>query len=162
MPSYSILIGYFKTGWGIERGFDWTHEPPLDLPLNIWAMAWDFQQCGMCDQQSLRSACAYAQSDQSICQSLEYSMTVKLLPEHHLEFLSLTGGCTCSSESTYVKIPHCWKSHVMAQLSRFSKTRVTYLFWLVYNCFMTWGFALNIFNCIRKLHCAWCVSSVSD
>ena len=27
-----------------------------------WASAWDFQQCGMCDQQSLRSACAYAQS----------------------------------------------------------------------------------------------------
>ena len=36
------------------------------LPYN-WAGAWDFQQCGMCDQQSLRSACAYAQSDQSLC-----------------------------------------------------------------------------------------------
>ena len=33
----------------------------------IWANAWDFQQCGMCDQQSLRSACACAQSDQSLC-----------------------------------------------------------------------------------------------
>ena len=33
----------------------------------IWASAWDFQQCGMCDQQSLRSACAYAQSDHSLC-----------------------------------------------------------------------------------------------
>ena len=33
----------------------------------IWASAWDFQQCGMCDQQSLRSACACAQSDQSLC-----------------------------------------------------------------------------------------------
>ena len=42
------------------------------------ASACDFQQCGMCDQQSLRSACAYAQSDQSISSSLEYSMTVKL------------------------------------------------------------------------------------
>ena len=31
------------------------------------AMTRDFQQCGMCDQQSLRSACAYAQSDQSLC-----------------------------------------------------------------------------------------------
>ena len=30
-------------------------------------VAWDFQQCGMCDQQRLRSACAYAQSDQSLC-----------------------------------------------------------------------------------------------
>ena len=27
-------------------------------------------------------------------------MNVKLLTEHHLEFLSLTGGCTGSSEST--------------------------------------------------------------
>ena len=33
----------------------------------IWAATWDFQQCGMCDQQSLRSACAYAQSDQTFC-----------------------------------------------------------------------------------------------
>ena len=33
-------------------------------------------------------------------------MSVKLLTEHHLEFLSLTGGCTGSSESTLVKMPH--------------------------------------------------------
>ena len=64
----------------------------------------------MCDQQSLRSACAYAQSDQSLCLSLEYSMTVRLLTEHHLEFLSLKGGCTVSSESTLVKMSHCRKS----------------------------------------------------
>ena len=43
-------------------------------------------------------------------------MTVRLLIEHHLEFLSLQGGCTCSSESTLVKTPHCWKSHVAAHL----------------------------------------------
>ena len=36
-------------------------------------------------------------------------MSVKLLTEHHLEFLSLKGGCTGSSESTLVKMPHCWK-----------------------------------------------------
>ena len=42
---------------------------------------------------------------------------IKLLTEHHLEFLSLKGGCTCSSESTHVKMPHCWKSHVTAHLS---------------------------------------------
>ena len=71
----------------------------------------------MCDQQSLRSACAYAQSDQSLCLSLEYSMTVKLLNEHHLEFLHLKGGCTGSSESTHVKMPHCWKSHVTAHIT---------------------------------------------
>ena len=43
-------------------------------------------------------------------------MSVKALTEHHLEFISLTGGCTGSSESTLVKIPHCWKSHVMAHM----------------------------------------------
>ena len=57
-----------------------------------------------------------AQSDQSLCLSLEYSMTVKLLTEHQLEFLSLKGGCTGSSESILVKMPHCWKSHVTAHL----------------------------------------------
>ena len=43
-------------------------------------------------------------------------MSVKLLTEHHLEFLSLKGGCTGTSESTLVKMPHCWKSHVAAHL----------------------------------------------
>ena len=43
-------------------------------------------------------------------------MSVKLLAEHHLEFLSIKGGCTGSSESTLVKMPHCWKSRVTAQL----------------------------------------------
>ena len=41
-------------------------------------------------------------------------MNIKLLTEHLLEFLSLKGGCTGSSESTFVKMPHCWKSHVAA------------------------------------------------
>ena len=43
-------------------------------------------------------------------------MSVKLLTEQHLEFLSLKGGCTGLSESTLVKMPHCWKLHVAAQL----------------------------------------------
>ena len=43
-------------------------------------------------------------------------MTLRLLTEHHLEFLSLNGGCTSSSESTVVKMPHCWKSNVAAHL----------------------------------------------
>ena len=42
-------------------------------------------------------------------------MNVKLLTEHHLEFLSIKEGCTGSSESTLVKVPLCWKSHVVAQ-----------------------------------------------
>ena len=32
-------------------------------PVLEIASAWDFQQYGMCDQQSLRSACANAQSN---------------------------------------------------------------------------------------------------
>ena len=32
-----------------------------------WARAWDFQQFGMWHHQSLISACAYAQSDKSLC-----------------------------------------------------------------------------------------------
>ena len=43
-------------------------------------------------------------------------MTVKLLTEHHLEFLSLKRGFAGSSESTLVKTPHCWRSHAMARM----------------------------------------------
>ena len=44
-------------------------------------------------------------------------MSVKLLADYQLEFLSLNGGCTGLSESTLVKMPHCWKSHVTAHIS---------------------------------------------
>ena len=44
-------------------------------------------------------------------------MSVKLLTEHHLEFLSLKEGCTGLSESTLVKMPYCWKSHAVAHIS---------------------------------------------
>ena len=52
-------------------------------------------------------------------------MSVKLLTEHHLEFLSLKGGCTGSPMSKLVKMLHCWKSHVSTQiiLFLFSKDR---------------------------------------
>ena len=43
-------------------------------------------------------------------------MIVKLLTEHHSEFLSLKGGCRGSSESTLVKMSNCWKSHSAAQM----------------------------------------------
>ena len=47
-------------------------------------------------------------------------MIVKLLTEHHLEFLSLKGGCkkkkTGSSESTLVKMSNCWISHAKAEI----------------------------------------------
>ena len=52
-------------------------------------------------------------------------MIVKLLTKHHLEFLSLTGGCRGSSESTFVKVSNCWESHAPDHL------RQTYLYMLV-------------------------------
>ena len=55
-------------------------------------------------------------------------MSVKLLTELNLKFLSLKGGCTGSPESTLVKMPHCLKSRAMAQLyllySLFLSTKV--------------------------------------
>ena len=64
----------------------------------------------------LRPGYPYAQSYQSLCQLLKYYMTVQLLTEHHLEFLSLKGGYTGSYESTLVKTPHYLKLRVEAQL----------------------------------------------
>ena len=43
-------------------------------------------------------------------------MIVKLRTEHHLEFLSFKRGCTGSSESALVKMPHCLKSHATAHM----------------------------------------------
>ena len=85
-----------------DCGISWSYsktcvKQPLEIRQNKdlndkWASAWNFQQLCMCDQQSLRSARAYA--DQSLCLLLEYPMSIKLLTEHHLRFLSLKGGCT--------------------------------------------------------------------
>ena len=54
-------------------------------------------------------------------------MSVKILTEHHLELLSLKGGCTGWPEATLVKMPHCWKSHVVAHFltRRFSLSKQT-------------------------------------
>ena len=43
-------------------------------------------------------------------------MIFRPLTEHHLEFLNLKGGYIGSSESTLIKMPHCWKSHAMAHI----------------------------------------------
>ena len=50
-------------------------------------------------------------------------MIVKLPTEHHLEFLSLKGGCRGSSESTLVKMSNCWKSHAAAHIVFFLKQK---------------------------------------
>ena len=46
-------------------------QPLCIFCTNKWAAIWDFQQCGTCEYQRLRPACAYAQSDQSLCKSLK-------------------------------------------------------------------------------------------
>ena len=43
-------------------------------------------------------------------------MTFKLLTEHYLEFRSLKGSRAGSSESSLVKMPQFWKSHVTAHI----------------------------------------------
>ena len=70
----------------------------------------------MYDKQRLGPACEYAQSDQILCLSLEYSMPGKLLIEQHLDFLFLKGGYTGSPKSIHVKMPHCLKSHVAVHI----------------------------------------------
>ena len=74
-------------------------------------------------------------------------MTVKLLTELHLEFLSVKGGCTGSSESIYVKMPHCWKSHVAAQLFAFYYLALTRC---VLGNFMLLAWSADIFS--KKIH----------
>ena len=66
----------------------------------------------MYDQQWLRPACAYAQSDQSLCQSLEYSRSVKLLAEHHLKFLRLKGGWAAQARLS-LHLLNCQIVHVV-------------------------------------------------
>ena len=46
-----------------------------------------------------------AQSGQNLALS-RLAMSGKLLTEHHFVYLSLKDGCTGSSESIHVKIPH--------------------------------------------------------
>ena len=80
----------------------------------------DSQQCGMCNQQRLRPACACPKSDQSLCWLLEYSpyppsgSAHEVLTEQHLEFLSSKEGCTGLSKFIYFQMTHCWKSHATA------------------------------------------------
>ena len=56
---------------------------------------------------------AHTHSHQSLCKSLECSMTINLQTEQHLEFLSLKGGCTGSSEAALDKC-HIVGNHITA------------------------------------------------
>ena len=47
------------------------------------------------------------------------------------------GGCTGSGESTLVKMPHCWKSHVTAHLSRDHETHSLFIQYItISSCFL--------------------------
>ena len=74
-------------------------------------------------------------------------MSVKLLTEQHLEFLSLKGGCTGSSEYIHVKMHYCWKSHVMTQMC---------IIFFVYNHFRISDriFCIGLHNTTNIQHCA--------
>ena len=76
----------------------------------------------MCDQQGLISAYSYAQSDQSLCFSLEYSMSIKPLTEHDLEFLRLKGDCVQARLSLHLSKCHIVGNH-MSRLNYFQKRR---------------------------------------
>ena len=75
-------------------------------------------------------------------------MTVKLLTEHHLEFLSLKGGCTGTSESTHVNMPHCWKSHGVAQFIKLSTYFSVHIFTYLDFTYFTYV----LFVCADALH----------
>ena len=87
----------------------------------------------------------------ALCSSLEYYMIVKLLSEHHLESLSLKGGCTDSSESTLVKLPHCWKSHVAAHRSNSNTVKSTSNYQKIWqlSCCLLLVFNLTCINILR-------------
>ena len=52
----------------------------------------------------------------SLIRAFACRLNIQLLTEHYLEFQSLKGSCTDPSESTLIKMPHCWKSHATAQM----------------------------------------------
>ena len=41
---------------------------------------------------------------------------------HQIMMIGVKGGCAGSSESIPVKMPHCWKSHLMAQMGKSQQT----------------------------------------
>ena len=81
------------------------HEPVHDISNNV-----------VCLTSKASDQPAHMRSlIRAIAGLFDYSMIVKLLIEHYLQFLSLKGGCRGSSESTVVKMSNCWKSHPVAQ-----------------------------------------------
>ena len=72
-------------------------------------------------------------------------MIVKLLTKHHLELLSLKGGCRGSSQSSHVKMSNCWKSHAAAHLINSMKQERSCKTLYVYHC-------VYVFICFKEGH----------
>ena len=79
--------------------------------LGCWVVFFNFKFIRIILESSVKSI----DSEQTPCGFDARFIWVRLLIEYHLEFRSSKGGCTGSSESIHVKMPHCWKSHVAAQ-----------------------------------------------
>ena len=89
-------------------------------------------------------------------------MIVKVLTEHHLEYLSLKGGCRGSSESALVKMSNCWKSHAAAHYYCFHGERRDIWSAVAHSVgrVLDWGLK----GCWFELHHRWshCVVSLSS
>ena len=69
----------------------------------IWAATWDFQQCGMCDQQPAHTRSlirAFA------CRLNIKWVSIKLLSEHNLEFLSLKARLSLFMSKCHIVANH--------------------------------------------------------
>ena len=67
-------------------------------------------------------------------------MIVKLLTEHHLEFLSLKGDCRGSFESTHVKMSNCWRLNfsILSMFAIISLRKKSWMFFFMcYCCYVT-------------------------
>ena len=71
-------------------------------------------------------------------------MSVKLLTEHHLEFLSLKGGYTGSTESAHYKCHIVWKSHVAAHMISPSTLCVFFAYSIYLGCIYIFYFGGGI------------------
>ena len=102
-------------------------------------------------------------------------MSAKLLTEHCLEFVSLKGGCTGSSESTLVRMPHCvaaqymiyWlraDAYFISQRKGKIQTSTTNLVFHASSApFMLEFIVIGFFSCKTQLpvgNYVWCAKSV--
>ena len=69
----------------------------------------------MCDQQGSDQHAHTRSLIRAFAHRLNFLWVLCYRPNIFFEVLSLKGGYTGCSESTLVKMPHCWKSHVTAQ-----------------------------------------------